>query len=453
MPFIAEQLSADGVTEFGRIVWAKALLDTMTNYTVESIVSIDTPGSGYVVGETFELDNAAGTPIFHARGEVLAVDGGGGVTQARIISCGAYSTAPPTSGGVATTNASASGNNALVVDLSVNDPLWTVDNENYADAATDFEFIATSTYGSGIAPTVGFKTFLRAGSIPRVLLQGQLAYNGLFSFEGQDGKSPGAVTAQSETGACVNCTDADPVLFASITERRVICVCADPPRYQVGYVGLFVPFVDDPGNYPYPIMAAGTCVLTSSETINTNYDDGPQSDVRQGHSSVVHPWTDSDNDGGDTSCYAYRDNLTPSWIQFDGRAQGGSGAYVWPNKGDNSLFTHAPEILGQSTDPFNFNTGAIGEDDWFEADGAGANTPGVSPIGDFGRNVLPVPCQLIKGAASSVELIGFIDGLYAVHGRGLTEEDRIEDLDGVRYLCIPDTGGAPLSKWLAIAEV
>lgn len=446
MPFIAEQLTADGVTTLGRIVWTKAVLDTITAYTVTDILSIVAGGSGYVVGETFEIND--GTAIFVARGEVLAVGGGGAVTSARITSSGAYSV-PPTISGSPTTNASASGDNALVVSVNVEAPLWIVDNNTYVNASTDFQWIAHSTKAD-LPPYVGMRT--KGGATPRIFIQGQLPYNSLASFAGQPGKSPGDIDSPDGRGACINAAESDPVLFLSQTERRIVFVMADPPRYQLGYAGLFVPFTDDPANYPYPMCVAGTCIPSSTLTISDALNTGGQSDVRLGHSSIVHPWIDSDIGATDESCYYIRDNLSPSWLEVDGGTTSGH-IYIWPAHADTANATLAPQVNSLGTDPFALPVGAIGDDSWFDADGSGANTPGVAPFGAKGRSVLPIPLQLIKTAANQVEVIGYIDGVYAVHGRGLTEEDRVEDLVGTRLLVFPDVGGAPLSKWCAIAEV
>jgi hypothetical protein len=108
-------------------------------------------------------------------------------------------------------------------------------------------------------------------------------------------------------------------------------------------------------------------------------------------------------------------------------------------------------VSGQSTDP-NTQLGTIYESGWFHNDSAGANTPGVAPFGALGRGVFHLPCQLVSAASGAVELLGYIDGLHAVHGRGLTEEDRIELLDGRRFIAYPDIGGAPISKWLLLEE-
>ena len=123
MPFLNETLVANGTTSLGRIVFAKAMLDMILNDHVVGM-AVNAGGTGYVVGETFDI--VGGTPIgaFVASGVVTAASGGV-VTGVKYISAGAYSTLPGAVGAV-TTNASAAGNDDLTVDLTTLVAQWTV---------------------------------------------------------------------------------------------------------------------------------------------------------------------------------------------------------------------------------------------------------------------------------------------------------------------------------------
>ena len=66
MPWIEQQLIADGVTAEGRVVVNKALLEMITNDQVLTL-AVNAGGTGYVVGEIFDI----------VGGTALAVNGVG----------------------------------------------------------------------------------------------------------------------------------------------------------------------------------------------------------------------------------------------------------------------------------------------------------------------------------------------------------------------------------------
>ena len=132
MPFIEQQLTADGVSEEGRHIVTEALYEIITNDHIEALTAVAVGGTGYAVGDTFRLD--VGTPVqvngddFHATGRVTAVgspEPDGVVTAIEIISSGAY-TALPLGGaspetevsGAATVTLTGAGDDALTVDLT-----------------------------------------------------------------------------------------------------------------------------------------------------------------------------------------------------------------------------------------------------------------------------------------------------------------------------------------------
>ena len=142
MPFIEQQLSADGVTTEGRHIVSEALHEAITNDHVSSItVAVASPqGSGYAIGDTFRLN--AGTPVivngdsFHATGRVTAVDSPdtGNPTAVEILSWGSYTALPAQSPisspegtvlGVPTTTLTGAGDDNLIVDITTVAASWT----------------------------------------------------------------------------------------------------------------------------------------------------------------------------------------------------------------------------------------------------------------------------------------------------------------------------------------
>ena len=134
MPFIEQQLSADGISTEGRHIVTEALYEIITNDHIASMtVNVASPeSSGYAVGDTFRL--TAGTPVtvngddFHATGRVTAIGSpevDGRVTAVEIISWGAYTALPSMSPisspegtvlGVGTLTLTGAGDDNLVVD-------------------------------------------------------------------------------------------------------------------------------------------------------------------------------------------------------------------------------------------------------------------------------------------------------------------------------------------------
>ena len=128
MPWIEQQLIADGVTAEGRVVVNKALLEMITNDQVLTL-AVNAGGTGYVVGEIFDIVGGTALAVngatFNATGRVTA-ESGGVVSAIEILSSGAYS-ADPTLTGAATTNASLAGNDDLPVDITMQTARWTQD--------------------------------------------------------------------------------------------------------------------------------------------------------------------------------------------------------------------------------------------------------------------------------------------------------------------------------------
>ena len=146
MPFIEQQLSADGVTTEGRHIVSEAIYEIITNSHISSLsVAVSSPlSSGYAVGDTFRIN--AGTPVvingdsFHATGRVTALaspESLGQVAAVEIISWGAYTALPSNSPlnspenlvlGIATVTLTGAGDDGLVVDITTDTPKWTSDS-------------------------------------------------------------------------------------------------------------------------------------------------------------------------------------------------------------------------------------------------------------------------------------------------------------------------------------
>ena len=452
MPFIEQQLTADGVVTEGRHIVTEALYEIITNDYIASLNAVAVGGTGYAVGDTFRLD--VGTPVqvngddFHATGRVTA-ESGGVVTAIEIISSGAY-TAVPVGGGSPVTEVSAqatvtltgSGDDALTVDLSTTIALWTSDEFNIDSPFTQNEWLVSSTKAAN-APTIGARSQLSGGNDSLRFTIGS-SYSNSLPWDGQPGVPP---TMTFYIGV----PNQNPKIYVSTTERRVNMLVTDGTSKQYVGAGLFIPFVDVSSNYPFPavIHAQSTVVRSHIEVFSTS------------NRGIVNPI----NFGG-VGCYQYRDNLSSGWFGITEDNNNGvdvSRAQIWPNKSifaDYSL-TYAPVPTGSLAPAGNMLPGtasapnmAYQENLWFGSDQVASVGPaGPQPLGIGNQLHFTVQAHIISNQVGDVQMIGFIDGFEAVHGRGLTSFDEIQNQDGRRYIVFPDTQSGDLTNWVAMEMI
>lgn len=441
MPFTNEILTADAVTAFGRIVYSKALLDIITNAAVIDM-AVNNGGTGYVVGETFDIVGGTAVSGFVARGVVTA-ESGGVVTGVKYLSAGAYSTLPGVTG-AATTNASAAGNDDLTVDLTTQAAQWTQDRSTYTDDLTDFEWLATSVKASN-PPTVGMTTSNSGGNDSSQLLVAS-GFNGGASFDGQPDGSP-------ISQMYLNLPQQNPELMVSVTERRINLLARDGNNVQYGILGLFIPLTNSEASYPFPGMVAAQSAGIRAMSAQYNQDGNGNNNagvLNPGSYTTVFP------------SYRYRDNLSTGWKTIASTAVSVNiDATMWPYNqvSDNYSFTHAPQLAAQNTDPAG-NTqryGVFGDSNnsargWFDRPGGGAEgVQGVSPLGTGNQMSMVVTAHIIESQTGEVQVVGIIDGYENVHGVGLTAFEEIESANGgSRYIVFPDTNGADLGQWVAM---
>jgi len=440
MPFIHETLVANGTTSLGRIVFNKAILDMLLNDQVLTM-AVNAGGTGYVVGETFDV--VGGTPIgaFVARGVVTA-ESGGIVSAVKYISAGAYSTLPGVTG-AATTNASAAGNDDLTVDLTTQTAQWTLDRSTYTDDQTDFEWIVTSVKSVN-PPTIGMVSTTDSGNDAAQLMTASGFDNGQ-TFEGQPDRSPLAVV--------LNIPATDPELFLSLTERRANMLSRDGNNVQYGCAGLFIPLTDSDASYPFPGMCHAQA--TSVRPMSASYSN---SGLGSGNAGVVNPMTRSTS----VPPYYYRDNLSVQWLNIARIASSGAAeSQMWPHVQGNQdyNFSLAPVVDGFTTDPQAQSKNGILKDNvsssdngWFEdPDGNADGIQGVSPFGTGAQMSFVVTAHMIANRVGDVQVVGIIDGYENVHGVGLTAFEEIESFQSAsRYIVFPDTNGSDLGQWVAM---
>ena len=441
MPFLNETLVANGTTSLGRIVFAKAMLDMILNDHVVGM-AVNAGGTGYVVGETFDI--VGGTPIgaFVASGVVTAASGGV-VTGVKYISAGAYSTLPGAVGAV-TTNASAAGNDDLTVDLTTLVAQWTLDRSTYVDDATDFEWIATSVKAANPA-TIGILTVTGSGN-DAVRMFTASSFNTVAAWTAQPDASPDAQMFLNVAGQ-------NPEIYVSTTERRVNFMCRDGNNVQYAGLGLFIPLTNNDASYPFPGIAHAQSQAIRAMSASYNQDGNGNNNAgvcNPGTYTTVFP------------AVRYRDNLSSAWKTIANVALSASvDSCCWPHAQrsiDYSL-THAPSLSGKGSDPWSSSTQEMvfqdsnnNADGWFNQPNGGAGgVQGVSPLGTGLQMTLMVTTHIISNSVGDVQVVGIIDGYENCHGIGLTAFEETETYLGAsRYIVFPDTNGTDLGQWVGM---
>lgn len=452
MPFVQQQLTANGTTAEGRVVVPKAILEIITNDQVLTMVVGTTAGTGYAIGDTGELSTGTSVALngdnFTAKYRVTAVSAGA-VTGIEIISAGAY-TADPTLTNGGTTVLTGAGDGALTITATMQTNRWTQDESDYTNLTTNFEWLATSVKTSN-KPTIGLQSVL-SGANDSMRLQVASGYDSGSTWLAQPGSPP-------TNEFYINLPNQDPEIFLSITERRVNILVTDDGRNQKQYgaLGLFVPYVDVATNYPFPGFVAAQS--RSARAFTESYEG---SSFSGGNAGIVHPM---DMQSGEVGCYQYRHNLSSDWRGIsDHNNNGADTAYaqIWPHQSidGNYDFNHAPIPAGSSVaasamnplDSTN-NCGSLRENEtrsWFDGIASVFGSQGPAPLGTGSQLHFTVVPHIIANQTDSVEVIGFVDGWEAVHGQGLAAFEEIETEGGQRYIVFNDTDTTAVQLWVAM---
>lgn len=444
MPFIQQQLSADGVASEGRVVATKAILEAILNDHIESLDAVAAGGTGYAVGDTFRL--SAGTPVivsgdsFHATGRVVA-ESAGVVTEVIIYSSGAYTALPGTTG-IATVTLTGAGNDGLTVDLTTATALWTLDDEDYTDLLTQTEWLCTSVKASN-APVIGMRSQLVSTNDGIRITMGD-SYSGILPWDEQPGHPPTDTFYMAVPNQ-------DPILYLSTTERRVNVMITDGTSKQYAGAGLFIPNIDVVANYPFPGMIHGQS--TSVQPFNEVFS----GDNR----GIVNPI-----DFSGLGCYQYRNNLSTEWYGITRDNNNGVDvcrAQIWPAQGNWADWSlqFAPVPTGSSAlathmEPKNSlnQVMCFQENGYYAENVPTAEGPqGPQPLGVGGQLHFTTQAHIISNQTNDVQVIGVIDGFEAIHMLGLTSFDEIINADGRRYTVFNDTSSANLWQGVAMEMI
>lgn len=454
MSYLEQAMVADGVTADGRIVASLAMLEHAKNPNVLSLDAVGSNnGSGYVVGETFDIVGGTAVVIngvtMVAKGVVTSISGDD-VTGIKITSSGIYTVLPGTTD-VATTNASGIGDDLLQVDLTTQAAQWTEDRNTFTDLITNFEWICTSVKATN-PPTIGINTIL-SGADDGFQMVVANSFAGGNTFLTQPGAPP-------DNEMFFACPNQDPDVYISTTERRMNILVADGTNKQYAGLGLFIPFTNSDLNYPFPAICHGQS--RSVQAINTPMN---RATTGGGNCGIVNCC--SNTTAGALGPYQYRDNVSPAWLGIAEDNNDGAedqDAQLWPQSADDALydFSFAPvptgsSALAASMNPFALNpnpgAGTLSEPQWFQTAAASTQPQGVAPFGPGSRLALTAQCHIIKNQPGDVQVIGILDGFEHVHGRGLDAFDELITFDGRRFIVWNDTNTADIWRWVAMEKL
>lgn len=450
MSWLEQAMVADGVTADGRIVASLAMIEHMKNPNVLSLDAVGSNnGSGYVVGETFDI--VGGTPVtingvaMVARGVVTAISGDD-VTAIKITSSGIYTVLPGVTD-VATTNASGIGDDLLLVDLTTQAAQWTEDRNTFVDLTTNFEWIATSVKATN-APTVGVNTIL-SGADDGFQFMTASSFNSGATFLTQPGAPP-------DNEMFMACPNQDPDVWISTTERRMNVLVSDGTNKQYAGIGLFIPFTNSDLNYPFPAIchAQARSVLAINSAFSTI------------NAGIVN--LNSYTVAGQLGPVQYRDNVSPAWLGVARDNNDGAEdqtSQLWPISAAGSTsfdWAVAPVPSGSAApaaamDPYSLNpnpgAGTMSDPQWFQNAASSLMPQGVAPFGPGSRLALTAQLHIIKNQPGDVQTIGIVDGYEHVHGRGLDAFDELITFDGRRFLTFNDTNSADIWRFVAMEKL
>lgn len=255
-------------------------------------------------------------------------------------------------------------------------------------SATDGEFYLQ---GPGSDPAdaiiVGFKSYRNAGnSIYGVKLKGYAAYDNTLTFDTMPGALP--------TPACVALGNASFNVWFWVTGRRIMALARIGTVDVLLHAG-FIQQFGTRGQYPYPLMIAGSVIDTTWNTNQNNFGQSCLPEPCQNGASIR--WVDG------------------TWQKLDAFA--GTSATrgfakttltyaIWPLT--NTTTTDNAEAVTTDNEDLLFGS--------FSSTGRQLSNSEISAYAMF-------PCILHKVD----QLIGQIEGLYACPGLGLNSGDTFND--------------------------
>lgn len=405
-------------------------------------------GSGFVVGEVVTINEGT----LHAGSVnhqfVVTTVSGGAIVDLEPLRVGRYDVQPTNPVAITT---SASGTGATI---DITPQSWRLEGdiaENFVDGITkDFAFLTVGANFAGVNPVIGCKV-LDVTANDQIGVLAATSYDNGQTFENQPGTSPASQFLDPDTIGHPRIPSAASgtfTLFISISGRRLIWTSFTSPTRETCYQGLFTPFIDSPSTkYGSPLFI-GSCT------------DDPLVDI-----------TDAFSTGGAPHTTWMRDQQTPSngkdfvrdplggWrpIQKD---NGADGWKFWPIGSQWLNTVEAPNIdtgSGTITPPQPMSEAALDDGisnapNWFNQSILDSG-PAPSPFGVGGNDLYWLsPQEILRDEPGALEIYGELEGIFYLHGNGLSAGDRIQDADGNIYTCHVEPGSAENRHFYAVRE-
>jgi len=405
-------------------------------------------GSGFVVGEVVTVNEGT----LHAGAShhqfVVTTVSSGAIVDLEPLRVGRYDVQPTNP--VAIT-ASASGTGATI---DITSDSWRLEGsiaENYTDGITkEFAFLAVGANFSGQDPVIGAKV-LDVTANDQIGVLCATSYDNGTTFETQPGTSPASQFLAPDTIGHPRIPSAASgtfTLFISISGRRLVWTSFTSPARETCYQGCFTPFIDSPSTkYPSPLFI-GSCT------------DDPSVDIGDAFSTGGAPHTTwMRNNANPANGKDFVRDPLGGWrpIQVD---TGVDGWKFWPIGSQWLNSVKAPNIetgSGVLTPPQPMAEAALDDGphsdvNWFNQLLV-ASGPAPSPFGVGGNDLYWIsPQEIVRDEVGALEIYGELEGIFYLHGIGLSAGDRIQDADGNIYTCHVEPGSAEKRHFYAVRE-
>lgn len=395
-------------------------IETLASNSHVDTIAINAAGSGYVVGELVDINGGTVVAGLNATAEVLAIGGGGSVTQARLYNGGAYTANP---GVGATTTTITGAGTGLTLDTTILATGWSVNRAALVGGGPERDLLLQGTGDGSDDIYLGFESYRNnaAGSFG-LKIGGFTGFNNGFDFENQPG-SNWQIADCAETRCPLNNGLIDYWLVIDTFHIKGVF------RSGASYTNLYAGFINTyqtKGEYPYPLMVIGCADDDATLFNSTSVFLSGMHDPRGSNNNNDGPAAIREVDG---QWYQMRNGVPGSGTSITTP----STRCIYPGAAIYANTAGAPQV-----DQFDGNapSGPGRLDSWFgslnENDPATFLFATPDSGGDFG---LLWPTVIYQNTPSQVFLGELID-VYPtiVFGTAIVSEDSYTDVNGDTYL-------------------
>jgi len=412
------------------------LVDIVTNSNVTTL-AVNAGGSGYAVGDTFDINGGTTVNSLNATGTVLT-EAAGVVTGVLISSGGAYTVNPGTG---ATTTATSGSGTGLTVDTTITSTNWVAERDTTTSG--ERELILRGNDGTTNF-YVGIMTYTQvagANTCKNWTLVGATAFNSGLDFDQQSGISPGAVPGSSE-GAYIplqpSGSFANIEYSLSINNRRICGVFKTETATVTNYPSFYLGFHSRFGTsteWPYPLLVAGS---TSQYDLYYGLDNRNNNGI----TTVI-------GDSGTTGPMYYRkvDNTWQSVQNFTF-----NGVSTLTQQNDYVVYpVGVPTINTATADQIVSTSVGINWTDIVPRTFAGVSNPKFLPTEEADTYPL-VPATILATDDPIQEVVGELEGVWWISGEPSVSSEDFTDISGVRYRIFQNGANNKVGDFLAIKE-